>query len=158
MDIFLLLDKTSFLNATCVCHQFKHVSMMIFPGLKLKLYPHQLSSIYWMLNKENRSSERDTYSWKTFKVKKDSDLEYTNNNPPEKVSCNFITGETTLGNPPSFTSLLGGYYFLFILYLFFIYFLFIFYYFIIFFNFLLFTQLITYIQECCATNQGWERP
>ena len=44
LHAFQYLDRRSIQNCNCVCKIFKNAADCIFPGLRLKLYPHQINS------------------------------------------------------------------------------------------------------------------
>lgn len=93
-EIFQLLDKLSLMSAACCCKSFRFAADTVFPGLKLKLFAHQVNSIHWMMAKERGKLEVENVSWKYYKM--------------ADVSLNFVTGELISGSPPVYPSLRGG--------------------------------------------------
>ena len=96
--VLSLLDAPSLYNMSLTCKLIRKLGAYVIPGLKLSLYPHQLTSVQWMLSRCSGGNTRPHPAWRSV----------TSRHGRISFSVDMTNGEYSTEDPPVYSLPQGG--------------------------------------------------
>ncbi|EPS66583.1 hypothetical protein M569_08193 [Genlisea aurea] len=97
INILSRLRPANLVQISLTCRHFRHLASSVMPCMKLKLYPHQLAAVEWMLQREKECRVLQHPLYISFKTAEGFDFH-----------INLVSGDVSPGLSPSVMDFRGG--------------------------------------------------